>query len=600
MDVIAEFFSSFTFSAIVGWIGIVTTVVIVAAVSIRSVVDVLKATGVFYPKWMDFIYKNENEKIVRTLEQLGILSRVKHFKSITQAIETGFTSLTDNELRQNFNSIVRLYIDTGPLVVGDNSEQKVDYFLNLRTAFCTDYTKQLVEILCSFIINRSLEEGIEYDCVVSRKSGLDLLGYHVALALDLRFVLFHDQRSILRNNNIRSFDYLPDNIANPIIVDDSCVGGSSIANMAKQFQTETGIKINHAFLLFTRDTNSVAKLRRAGVDLHVIEHFDDNKLKNILSGTSPETSCSLKELAASSKDTNNFIPSVNYHFWPHCNMHCEYCFTKFGNSMHTDHRGKIDSLKMVRELAEEGFHKISFSGGEPTMCEWFPELVEEAKKCGLTTMLTTNGTNLSNEYLEQLRGHLDWVSLSIDSLSADKNKKCGRFTTERVPDAAFYSNLAKMIKHKKFRLKINTVVSRINYNDDMKTFITDLSPERWKIFQVLPIEGINKQDFDRYLITEDEFGKFVSINDIHNKTFDIVIENNELMLGSYLMITPDGRFFDNSNGFYEYSSFISEVGIKAALSQINIDHKKFFGRKGLYNWKFDLCGDRIDSSKRAI
>lgn len=119
------------------------------------------------------------------------------------------------------------------------------------------------------------------DAFFSRKSGLDLLGYHVSHIFDLPFVLYHDNRSIIKGNKIKAFDYLPENITNPIIIDDSCMGGSSIAKLARDFKDETGVGVEHAFILFIRKLESVEKLKKAGVELHYLEHYDDDKLKKI-------------------------------------------------------------------------------------------------------------------------------------------------------------------------------------------------------------------------------------------------------------------------------------------------------------------------------
>ena len=50
------------------------------------------------------------------------------------------------------------------------------------------------------------------------------------------------------------------------------------------------------------------------------------------------------------------------------------------------------------------------------------------------------------------------------------------------------------------------------------------------------------------------------------------------MTSSYLMISPDGRFYDNCIAEHKYSDSILSVGIKKALKQINYDHSRFIER----------------------
>jgi organic radical activating enzyme len=44
------------------------------------------------------------------------------------------------------------------------------------------------------------------------------------------------------------------------------------------------------------------------------------------------------------------------------------------------------------QSAESGLGKITFAGGEPTLCPWLHDLIAIAKKTGMVTMLVTNGS----------------------------------------------------------------------------------------------------------------------------------------------------------------------------------------------------------------
>ena len=76
---------------------------------------------------------------------------------------------------------------------------------------------------------------------------------------------------------------------------------------------------------------------------------------------------------------NSFIPSVNFHLWEPCNMKCKYCFATFKDVKQSilpkGHLPKAEAIEIVKELAEYGFKKITFAGGEPTLCKWLPDLI---------------------------------------------------------------------------------------------------------------------------------------------------------------------------------------------------------------------------------
>ena len=56
------------------------------------------------------------------------------------------------------------------------------------------------------------------------------------------------------------------------------------------------------------------------------------------------------------------------------------------------------------------------------------------------------------------------------------------------------------------------------------------------------------------------------------------------MTGSYVMVDPAGRFFDNVAGGYTYSRSIIDVGVEEALREVSIDSEKFLSRDGIYHW----------------
>lgn len=283
------------------------------------------------------------------------------------------------------------------------------------------------------------------------------------------------------------------------------------------------------------------------------------------------------------------IPAVNFHLWEPCNMRCHFCFATFKDVKNSilpkGHLPKEEALELIQKLAKFGFTKITFAGGEPTLCPWLTELISEAKKMGLTTMLVTNGSKLEHQFLTDNQGKLDWITLSIDSLDETTNLKTGRAIIGTKPiTKECYRELVKKIKLYGYGLKINTVVSSSNASESMIDFIEFAQPERWKLFQVLPIKGQNDGKVDSQLITQKQFELFVDQNKSTSGQIDIIPESNSQMKGSYVMVDPAGRFFDNSSGTYYYSKPINKVGCEEALSEMNYDYKKFIDRKGKYNW----------------
>jgi radical S-adenosyl methionine domain-containing protein 2 len=278
-------------------------------------------------------------------------------------------------------------------------------------------------------------------------------------------------------------------------------------------------------------------------------------------------------------------PSVNYHLTKYCNMKCNFCYATF-HDLGTVKHDYEKSLAIVTAIAEAGFQKITFAGGEPTLVKELPELAKHAKECGLVTTIVTNGSGLADQsYYDRLISHLDWVAISIDSTNDELNIKSGRALAGNRPlSVNFYTDLHKKLRASGVKTKINTVVSATNHEEDMSGFINSCEPDRWKILQALPVEGQNSEHTGTFEVTDAQFKAFLQRNSNVSSNTALVAEEIELIKGSYIMISPEGKFYDNTTQGYTYSEEILKVGIHEALKQVNFDLDKFNLRGG--NYKF--------------
>lgn len=194
------------------------------------------------------------------------------------------------------------------------------------------------------------------------------------------------------------------------------------------------------------------------------------------------------------------VETVNFHLWQPCNMHCMFCFATFQDVRRTvlprGHLPKHEAELVIVKLAEAGFEKITFAGGEPLLCPWITELVSLAKRYGLTTALVTNGSLLSEGLIARLHRILDWITISVDSVQPQTLRLLGRQTAGRALTGGDYLELCRSVRNAGFWLKINTVVTAENFKEDLSEFIVAAHPVRWKVFQVLPIAGQNSGKVD--------------------------------------------------------------------------------------------------------
>lgn len=285
------------------------------------------------------------------------------------------------------------------------------------------------------------------------------------------------------------------------------------------------------------------------------------------------------------------IPSVNFHLWEPCNFRCKFCFASFQDVKKSilpkGHLPQEQAIQIVKMLGESGFEKITFAGGEPTLCPWINDLIALAKDCGMTTNLVTNGWMLLRrpELLKDLSRNLKWLTVSIDSLIPEANISSGRaLGGKQAISRAEYAQLIDQARELGLRIKVNTVVHQLNWKEPLWEFISEIKPERWKIFQVLPVAGQNDLHFEDYSISAEEFELFLKLNYPAKEFTTIVPEENKLMRASYVMVDPAGRFFDNAKGKHTYSSPIFQIGVTEALKEISFDFDCFSARGGIYEW----------------
>jgi len=274
------------------------------------------------------------------------------------------------------------------------------------------------------------------------------------------------------------------------------------------------------------------------------------------------------------------LPAVNFHLWKPCNYKCKFCFATF-----EDVPARLDEASALAIVDAVAPHceKLTFVGGEPTLCPFLGAVIERAKRRGLTTCVVSNGERLQ-QIMERHTETLDWIGLSVDSAREDINQELGRGTGDHVRRSL---ELAAEAHRRGIRLKLNTVVTSLTWEEDLSDLVRALQPERWKVFQVLPVLGQNDGKVESLLISDEQFRAFLARHAplaAEDVRLAPVAEDNEDMTGSYVMIDPMGRFFDNVDGRLCYSPPILEVGVERAFQAIRCDRERFIRRGGLYAW----------------
>jgi radical S-adenosyl methionine domain-containing protein 2 len=238
---------------------------------------------------------------------------------------------------------------------------------------------------------------------------------------------------------------------------------------------------------------------------------------------------------------NTKIPiSVNYHFTRKCNATCTFCF----HTATTSHVApSLSSQHALRLLHAAGMKKLNFAGGEPFL---YPKrlgaMCQFAKaNLGLESVsIVSNGTLIKKSWLQKYGTFIDVLAISCDSFIPATNEAIGR--TVRMTGVP-YDNVKQLREIRDWcvelgiKFKLNTVVCSVNWEEDMVEQVRELNPFRWKVFQVLVVDGENEteeriRDARKMVISGEQFGAFC---EKHKGLVGFTPEPNSLMKSNYLV-----------------------------------------------------------------
>ncbi|KAF8591700.1 radical SAM enzyme [Ramaria rubella] len=291
-------------------------------------------------------------------------------------------------------------------------------------------------------------------------------------------------------------------------------------------------------------------------------------------------------------EEKKIIPiSVNY--FPHrkCNYACEFCFhtTKNLYSLPLE-----EAKRGLRLLADAGMKKLNISGGEPFLKpEFIGEIFRFCKEelhlesCSVVN----NGSKVTERWLDTYGRYLDIMAISCDSFDAEVNIKLGRSENGTAKHVRRVFQVAEWCKQRGIKLKINSVITKLNWEEDMNVSLEELNPARWKVFQVLLLDSENTgldsgslRDARNLVITDEEFQAFLNR---HKNQKSLVPEDNKAMKDSYLNLDEYMRFLNCKQGGKKPGRSVLKVGVQEALKDAGFDDHAFLDRGGIFDWSKD-------------
>ena len=172
-------------------------------------------------------------------------------------------------------------------------------------------------------------------------------------------------------------------------------------------------------------------------------------------------------------------PVVVWTMTRRCNLGCIHCYSDSRDRTYPGELDEAAARKLIGDLADFGCPVLLFSGGEPLMHPRLFDYIALAKSKGLRTVVSTNGTLITDETARRLvETGVAYVGISLDGLEAVND----RFRGVKGAFKAALGGFHACLKHgQKVGLRLTLT----------KRNVADLE----KIFELVEREGIGRACF---------------------------------------------------------------------------------------------------------
>lgn len=284
---------------------------------------------------------------------------------------------------------------------------------------------------------------------------------------------------------------------------------------------------------------------------------------------------------------------INLHIIDNCNYSCRHCFAKFGSTAILP----LDKWKTIIDncIENSDVNEFNIAGGEPMIHPQLMDIVKYIVSKGKRCSLITNGILMTEKWVIENAQHFCMIGFSIDSFNENLMDLIGR-TTRNGNKLTLdkFNTLTDLIKthNQDCIIKVNSVVTSLNYNDNIAKDLIKLNVDKWKILKMRVFTNATFDNSD-IAITNDQFNTFCQINTktqpqnsfmsekIKIKNINVVIEKETE--SAYILIDSNGNLLDNSNttNYKSLGSCIT-TNFNQLLPQLNLDHN-------LYQSRYDLA-----------
>lgn len=259
----------------------------------------------------------------------------------------------------------------------------------------------------------------------------------------------------------------------------------------------------------------------------------------------------------------------------YCNLHCQHCLAGHGTDFIKDlsEEQQIDALKKIIDCEVT---RITWTGGEPTLCNSLPKLLNICHNNNIMSIVTTHGLALRPKLYDALNPNFDKLRFSFDGLEKTHNLiRGGQFFHKTI-------NAMADAKSKGFIVESNISVMENNVVEipELIVQLEEVGASKIVLLNLMNRESANDNKLERpskemYLDLNNQLDKLkitypnltIQLNNYWDETdFYIVLESNgEIFLCSENLPDKSFDFITNENGV---------ANLNSALESQTLSHRK--------------------------